>query len=85
MVDVALTLGASRIEIAHVQYYGWALKNRAALMPSREQVERAARRRRWRNYVRVTTAASSSMRSCPTTAPGIQSHASAAGAAAPST
>jgi pyrroloquinoline quinone biosynthesis protein E len=42
MVDVALTLGASRIEIAHVQYYGWALKNRAALMPSREQVERAA-------------------------------------------
>src|SRR5258708_29565327 len=42
LVDVALTLGASRIEIAHVQYYGWALKNRAALMPSREQVERAA-------------------------------------------
>jgi coenzyme PQQ biosynthesis enzyme PqqE len=42
MVDVALTLGVSRIEIAHVQYYGWALKNRAALMPSREQVERAA-------------------------------------------
>jgi pyrroloquinoline quinone biosynthesis protein E len=25
-----------------VQYYGWALKNRAALMPSRDQVERAA-------------------------------------------
>ena len=24
-----------------MQYYGWALKNRAALMPSREQVERA--------------------------------------------
>src|SRR5947208_1132847 len=42
MVDLALALGASRIEIAHVQYYGWALKNRAALMPSREQVERAA-------------------------------------------
>src|SRR6184192_4411375 len=42
MVDVALTLGASRVEIAHVQYYGWALKNRAALMPSRKQVERAA-------------------------------------------
>jgi PqqA peptide cyclase len=40
MVDLALALGASRIEIAHVQYYGWALKNRAALMPSREQVER---------------------------------------------
>lgn len=42
MVDLALSLGATRIEIAHVQYYGWALKNRAALMPSREQVERAA-------------------------------------------
>jgi pyrroloquinoline quinone biosynthesis protein E len=42
MVPFALALGASRIEIAHVQYYGWALKNRAALMPSREQVERAA-------------------------------------------
>ncbi len=39
--DLALALGASRVEIAHVQYYGWALKNRAALMPSREQVERA--------------------------------------------
>jgi len=42
MVDLALALGASRVEIAHVQYYGWALKNRAALMPSAEQVERAA-------------------------------------------
>ena len=42
MVDLALALDASRVEIAHVQYYGWALKNRAALMPTREQVERAA-------------------------------------------
>jgi pyrroloquinoline quinone biosynthesis protein E len=42
MVDLALALKASRIEIAHVQYYGWALKNRGALMPTREQVERAA-------------------------------------------
>jgi pyrroloquinoline quinone biosynthesis protein E len=41
MVDLALGLGAGRVEIAHVQYYGWALKNRAALMPSREQVEQA--------------------------------------------
>ena len=41
MVDLALALGASRVEIAHVQYYGWALKNRAALMPTREQVEHA--------------------------------------------
>ena len=43
MVDLALALDASRVEIAHVQYYGWALKNRAMLMPTREQVERAAR------------------------------------------
>jgi PqqA peptide cyclase len=42
MVALALKLGASRVEIAHVQYYGWALKNRAALMPSSEQVKRAA-------------------------------------------
>ena len=41
MVELALELKASRIEIAHVQYYGWALKNRAALMPTRAQVERA--------------------------------------------
>lgn len=37
MVALALSLGAQRVEIAHVQYYGWALKNRGALMPSREQ------------------------------------------------
>jgi len=43
MVELALALGASRVEIAHVQYYGWALKNRAALMPTPDQVERAAR------------------------------------------
>lgn len=41
IVELALALGAARIEIAHVQYYGWALANRAALMPTREQVERA--------------------------------------------
>jgi pyrroloquinoline quinone biosynthesis protein E len=41
MVALALKLGAKRVEIAHVQYYGWALKNRAQLMPTREQVDRA--------------------------------------------
>ena len=39
-IDLALDLGAERLEIANVQYYGWALLNRAALMPSREAVER---------------------------------------------
>src|SRR6266536_942436 len=42
MVELAMELGASRVEIAHVQYYGWALKNRAALRPTRAQ--RDARR-----------------------------------------
>jgi PqqA peptide cyclase len=41
MVDQAIRLGASRVEIAHVQYYGWAVVNRAMLMPTAEQVERA--------------------------------------------
>ncbi len=41
MVELALALGAGRVEIAHVQYYGWALKNRSGLLPTREQVDRA--------------------------------------------
>ncbi|MBS0280331.1 MAG: pyrroloquinoline quinone biosynthesis protein PqqE [Proteobacteria bacterium] len=39
MLDMAVAIGAHRAEIANVQYYGWALKNRAALMPSRTQLE----------------------------------------------
>jgi pyrroloquinoline quinone biosynthesis protein E len=34
-------LGPDRMEIANAQYYGWALENRAALIPTREQVDRA--------------------------------------------
>ena len=41
MIALALELGAHRLEVAHVQYYGWALRNRAALMPTREQLEAA--------------------------------------------
>jgi len=41
MIALGEALGSDRIEIAHVQYYGWALKNRAALLPTREQLERA--------------------------------------------
>jgi pyrroloquinoline quinone biosynthesis protein E len=40
-VRLAEAWGAARIEIAHVQYYGWGLVNRARLMPSRDQVEAA--------------------------------------------
>jgi len=41
MVEMALRLGASRVEIAHVQYYGWAARNRTRLMPTRLQVQGA--------------------------------------------
>jgi PqqA peptide cyclase len=41
IVELALTLGADRLEIAHVQYYGWALRNRAALLPTRDELDRA--------------------------------------------
>jgi pyrroloquinoline quinone biosynthesis protein E len=34
-------LNPERIEIAHTQYYGWALANRAALLPTRAQLEKA--------------------------------------------
>jgi pyrroloquinoline quinone biosynthesis protein E len=35
-------LEPERMEIAHTQYYGWALQNRAALLPTRAQLEKAA-------------------------------------------
>jgi pyrroloquinoline quinone biosynthesis protein E len=41
IIDLAVELGAERIEVAHVQYYGWALRNRAALLPSRAQFDAA--------------------------------------------
>lgn len=43
IINYAVELGADRVEIAHVQYYAWALKNRAALMPTREQFNEAAK------------------------------------------
>jgi PqqA peptide cyclase len=41
MIDQAVALGAGRLEVAHVQYYGWALANRAALLPTRAQLDAA--------------------------------------------
>jgi PqqA peptide cyclase len=41
LVELAIGYGARRVEIAHAQYYGWALENRAALMPTREQADAA--------------------------------------------
>jgi len=43
MIEMALALGARRLEIAHVQYYAWALANRAALLPNRQQLDDATR------------------------------------------
>jgi pyrroloquinoline quinone biosynthesis protein E len=43
MIDVAVSLDAGRVEVAHAQYYGWAIRNRAALMPTLEQVHEATR------------------------------------------
>jgi len=43
IISMAEELGAERLELANSQYNGWALKNRAALLPSRAQVEHAAR------------------------------------------
>jgi len=41
ILDLAEELGADRIELANTQYYGWAQRNREALLPSRSQLERA--------------------------------------------
>lgn len=41
MVEFAIRLGARRVEVAHTQYYGWAMVNRAALLPTREATEKA--------------------------------------------
>jgi pyrroloquinoline quinone biosynthesis protein E len=38
MIGLAEALGAERVELANVQFYGWAFLNRAALLPTREQV-----------------------------------------------
>ncbi|HEX4260672.1 MAG TPA: pyrroloquinoline quinone biosynthesis protein PqqE [Acetobacteraceae bacterium] len=41
IIETALGMGAGRVEVAHAQYYGWALANRGALMPTRAQVDAA--------------------------------------------
>ncbi len=43
LVELARELDAHRLELANAQYYGWALANREALLPTAEQVEEAAR------------------------------------------
>jgi pyrroloquinoline quinone biosynthesis protein E len=41
MIKMGEEIGADRLEIAHVQYYGWAFKNRSFLIPTPEQVNKA--------------------------------------------
>jgi pyrroloquinoline quinone biosynthesis protein E len=41
LIALAERMGADRLELANTQYYGWALRNRAALMPTREQLAAA--------------------------------------------
>jgi pyrroloquinoline quinone biosynthesis protein E len=39
MIELAVRLGARRVEIATVQFHGWAERNKAALLPTRDQVQ----------------------------------------------
>ncbi|HET8995871.1 MAG TPA: pyrroloquinoline quinone biosynthesis protein PqqE [Acetobacteraceae bacterium] len=41
MIALGEAMGAGRIEIANVQYYGWGLRNRAALLPTRAELDAA--------------------------------------------
>jgi len=42
IIEFAVKLGAERLEVAHIQYYGWAFENRNSLIPTREQVYKNA-------------------------------------------
>jgi PqqA peptide cyclase len=41
VITLAEQLGVARLELANVQFYGWAYRNREALMPTLEQVQHA--------------------------------------------
>ncbi|MBT0773458.1 pyrroloquinoline quinone biosynthesis protein PqqE [Kineosporia sp. J2-2] len=41
VLALAEEVGADRVELANTQYYGWAWRNRDALLPGRDQLERA--------------------------------------------
>ena len=58
MIAALEALHPDRMEIAHAQYYGWALLNRSALLPTRAQLDRAvavvaAAEERLRGKVRI--------------------------------
>ena len=66
IIELAASLGADRLELANTQYYGWALENRRALMPTRG-AGRGGRGRRRRRDARATRAGCRSCTCCPTT------------------
>ena len=41
IISLAEHLEAERIELANTQFYGWAFRNRGALLPTREQIDNA--------------------------------------------
>jgi pyrroloquinoline quinone biosynthesis protein E len=41
LLELAAALGAEKVELANTQYYGWAMRNRNALLPSREALQQA--------------------------------------------
>jgi pyrroloquinoline quinone biosynthesis protein E len=41
LIALAERMGAQRLELANTQYYGWALRNRSALLPTKEQLAAA--------------------------------------------
>jgi PqqA peptide cyclase len=59
VIAFAERLSIRRLELANVQFYGWAYRNRAALMPTREQVRHgeavvAEARERLRGVMEIT-------------------------------
>lgn len=42
-IEMAVQMGARRIEVATVQFHGWAVKNRAGMMPTFEQAKEATK------------------------------------------
>jgi pyrroloquinoline quinone biosynthesis protein E len=58
MIEFAVACGPQKLEIANVQYYGWAFENRLALLPTREQLRQSletveAARERLKGKVRI--------------------------------
>lgn len=58
MIAFAEQSGAQKLEIANVQYYGWALRNREALLPTRQQLDESieimeAERERLKGKMRI--------------------------------